>query len=168
MIGAFIRFTKAEDTTLIAHSSVGGKFLKGEDVAFIELPVYLPLNFNKKRLAKHEKPYKEFVNTMIEKRHARGHWSKNKEWVFQKQIELGSYQDKLSNFQHVLNRFDGHGVFANQFGQTIGLDWDRHDFDLSSPCSSKYFPVCDSNGNKYRNFCEAQKESAISLQSCQI
>ena len=168
LIGAFIRFTKAEDTTLIAHSSVGGKFLKGEDVAFIELPVYLPLNFNKKRLAKHEKPYKEFVNTMIEKRHARGHWGKNKEWVFQKQIELGSYQDKLSNFQHVLNRFDGHGVFANQFGQTIGLDWDRHDFDLSSPCSSKYFPVCDSNGNKYRNFCEAQKESAISLQSCQI
>ena len=42
LIGIFIRFTRVSDETLLAHSTVGGEFKKGELAAFIEMPVYLP------------------------------------------------------------------------------------------------------------------------------
>lgn len=169
LIGAFIRFTKVEDTTLLAHSSEGGHFKPGSDVAFIELPVYLPSGFSEEELKKHTSPYLAFVNAMIEKYHARAHWGKNADWVFKKQIKLGSFQDKIQSFQSVLNKFDPEGLFSNNFGKTIGLSWPNLMPSTPTSCTNIHVPVC-ANNREYRNTCHAREAGHglrdLSLGSC--
>lgn len=123
LVGVFIRFTKAADETLLAHSGVGGEFDNGEPVAFIEMPVYLPSGFGPDRQAEYDKVFEDFARLLIEKHGGRAHWAKNRNWVFEKHVQMGTYRKKLQKFQNIVNQMDPTGIFSNSYARTIGLKY---------------------------------------------
>ena len=51
-------------------------------------------------------------------------------------------------------------MFSNKFGENIGLNWINDDGD---DCTDHYSPVCDKEGNKYKNTCLALKAGKETL-----
>ena len=142
---SFYQIHEANDTTLLAHSTAGGKFKKGELVAFIEMPVYLPSGFSEDQIKEHEAAYEEFARMLVMKFDGRGHWAKNRNWLFSEGISRGMLDDNLNSFQKVLTKWDPKGLFSNQFGKTLGLSWSNWEDD---DCTDHYTPVCDQTGKK--------------------
>jgi len=164
LIGVFIRFTRANEDTLLAHSVASGGFKKGELVAFIEMPVYLPSGFSKEKLKEHEAAYEEFARMLVMNFNGRAHWGKNRDWVFKEGIGRGSLNVNLNKFQNVLTKWDPTGVFSNQFGKNLGLKWSNYE---DGDCTDHYSPVCDNEGERYQNKCQARKSGKLETGLCE-
>jgi hypothetical protein len=156
LIGLFIRFTRADDSTIMSHSSSGDGFKKGELIAFIEMPVFLPYGFNEERNKEYDSPYEEFTRILIQKFKGRAHWAKNRNWVFKMQSKIGKYPTKTKKFQSIITKMDPDGVFSNWFGKNIGFSWDKSISDKQrNICHSKKAPVINNKGQIFRNLCLA-------------
>jgi FAD/FMN-containing dehydrogenase len=121
LIGVFLRFSSSEDRTLLAHSTVGEFFPAGEPIVFVEFPTPYPAGLPNELRDEYEKPYTELARLLIEKFHARGHWGKNRNWVFQLQNTLGVYGQNLKEFQGVAKELDPTGMFQNDFSKNAGI-----------------------------------------------
>jgi FAD/FMN-containing dehydrogenase len=125
LVGVFLRFGHSEESSLLAHSASKGAFHLGEPIVFIEFPVFSPIGFPVKMLDAYNKPYEDLVKTLVTAYQARGHWGKNKNWVFQLQNKLGSYGDNLDRFQEIERTLDPYGVFINQFSKDGGISYQK-------------------------------------------
>ena len=157
LVGVFIRYGISEDQSLMAHTASGNGFKKGEPVVFLEIPVYLPTAFPQGRKQSYDSPYEEFARMLVRDFNGRGHWGKNREWLFKYQGQLNSYGEKLDAFQEVVNKMDPQGMFTNKFAKAMGLNA-AENLNLSAaiynPCSQVDSPVCVKN-KKYLNQCYA-------------
>ena len=136
---------------------------KGELVAFIEMPVYLPSGFSEDQIKEHEAAYEEFARMLVMKFDGRGHWAKNRNWLFSEGISRGMLDDNLNSFQKVLTKWDPKGLFSNQFGKTLGLSWSNWEDD---DCTDHYTPVCDKTGRRFTNICQARKLGIFDFKKC--
>ncbi len=129
LVGVFTRYAKSENETLMAYTGTGGPFEDGTHVVHIEMPIYVPAGFSKAEMEAYMAPFVEYVTVLIEKYGARAHWAKNREWAFDLQRQLGSfdYGDRLEKFNKAVEEFDPHGVFANDFGSRIGIQYPASD-----------------------------------------
>jgi hypothetical protein len=123
LIGVFIRFAPAEDTTLLAHTVAQGDFKAGQPAMFFEMPAFIPKGIKCSDLARHEKQYADLAEILVKSHGGRGHWGKNRRSLFQLQRKLGTYGDNLKRFRKVVQRMDPAGTFANQYGIDLGLRW---------------------------------------------
>lgn len=123
LIGVFLRFAPAEDTTLIAHTVAAGDFKLMEPGMFFEMPVFLPKTMKCSDQARYEKVYSDLAEILVRDYGGRGHWGKNRRSLFQFQRRLEAYGENMRAFREVLKRFDKRGIFANQYGVDMGLRW---------------------------------------------
>jgi hypothetical protein len=121
LAGVFIRFAPSFDRSLLSAASPGGYFPQGVPVALLEFAVYRPIGFSKEQEAEYFKPYHELAKILITQFHARAHWGKNEDWIFDLEKQTGSFGEKLSRFKKVAHELDPYGVFSNDFSKTIGL-----------------------------------------------
>ncbi|GAA4651227.1 hypothetical protein GCM10023116_35100 [Kistimonas scapharcae] len=173
LIGVFIRFAQARSDSLLAHTVTGGEFGEGETVVFIEIPIFMPSAFPPAENAWYQYPYQEFTRLLVEDFGGRAHWGKNRGWVFDLQNDQGKYGDLKTRFIGVVEQFDPFGVFANDFGRQLGVNWPRYDesfADFYFPqtpaqpcgCPSTYEPVCERNTEQtLTNRCLATCETGI-------
>jgi FAD/FMN-containing dehydrogenase len=119
--GIALRFARAEDATLIAHSTALGEFHAGEPVLFLEIPAYQPQGFSAEELAAHELPYHEMVEGLLRKFGGRAHWGKNADWVFDLENELGTYGQHMAEFRGVVHALDPGQLFMNPWGKRVGI-----------------------------------------------
>jgi D-arabinono-1,4-lactone oxidase len=123
LIGVFLRFAPAEDTTLIAHTVALPESTAGEPGMFFEMPVLLPRNMKCSDRDTYEALYAGFVETLIMNYGGRAHWGKNRASIFQLQRKIDVYGYNLTRFRNVVKRMDPTGMFANQYGVDLGLRW---------------------------------------------
>lgn len=125
LVGVFTRYAKSEDHTLMAYTGTGGPFADNSHVVHIEMPIYVPAGFSEAELEAYMAPFVEYVTVLIEDFGARAHWAKNREWAFDLQRQLGSYDydKRLKRFNKVLAKLDPKGVFANEYAKRIGLQY---------------------------------------------
>ncbi len=134
LIGIFVRFSVAEDETLMAYTGTGGDFVEGSTVAHIEMPIYVPVNLNEKQMQEYIGPYEQAMATLIRDFGARGHWGKNQyghnPWLFELQREIGSYNagDRLARFSKKVGEFDPKGMFANRQAKVIGIKYPQFSY----------------------------------------
>lgn len=170
LVGVFIRFTKSSDSTLLAHSVAEGKYKKDKLVAFIEMPIYLPVGLTEIEKEEYHSKFENFVKILIKKHHGRAHWAKNQEWAFTLQGKEGALRKNFIKFQKVINKWDPYGVFSNNFGKTIGLNWPKANVDYTTNCSANYHPVCTKNQTKFKNICFALEnginKKEVSYKNC--
>ncbi|MCO4795356.1 MAG: FAD-binding protein [Bacteriovoracaceae bacterium] len=121
LVGIFVRFSRVGDETLMAHSSVGGSFKKGELVAFIEMPVYLPVGFSRNQARAYDKIYEDFAKLLVNKHKGRAHWAKNRNWIFPYQKNLGRMNENTVRFKKIVRQMDPNGLFRNKFSDIIGI-----------------------------------------------
>ncbi len=123
LVGVFTRYAKSEDHTLMAYTGTGGPFADNSHVVHIEMPIYVPAGFNQAQLDAYMAPFVEYVSVLIEEYGARAHWAKNREWTFDLQRQLGSfnYGDRLKKFNKAVATLDPNGVFANEYAKRIGI-----------------------------------------------
>jgi FAD/FMN-containing dehydrogenase len=122
LVGVFIRFGIAEDTSLLAHSVALGSFKAGDMVAFIEIPSYIPTGFTDHRRALYDLPYEEFTRKLIEEFNGRPHWGKNREWAFVRAQELDVYGVNRAAFQSTMRAMDPQGMFVNDWAKLVLFD----------------------------------------------
>ena len=140
-----IRFGQAHDETLLSMQSKGPGFEEGEQVAIIEIPVFLPYGFNDAQLADYFAPFLDVLRYAVDTYGARVHWGKNREDVFSDLdviagIEAGG---RLARYQAVIDEMDPYGVFANEFFERSGFTWPN----LGSDFVSVYYPECSGAGD---------------------
>jgi FAD/FMN-containing dehydrogenase len=124
LIGIFLRFAPAEDTTLIAHTvALPGSTTVGEPGMFFEMPVLLPENMKCSDRDQYEALFSSFIDNLIINYGARAHWGKNRGSTFQLERKLAVYGFNLTRFRNVVKRIDPTGMFANQYGVDLGLRW---------------------------------------------
>ena len=70
----------------------------------------------------------------------------------------------LNKFQNVLSKWDPTGVFSNQFGKNLGLKWSNYE---DGDCTDHYSPVCDNEGERYQNKCQARKSGKFKTGLCE-
>ncbi|MBT3984311.1 MAG: FAD-binding protein [Bacteriovoracaceae bacterium] len=122
LVGVFIRFAKIEDKTLLAHSNADGvKWKVGDIVTFLEMPVYLPVGFNAAEKKSYDLPFESFASTLVSKYSGRAHWGKNRMWIFEDQKKLGTYMNRVTEFQKQAKIYDPKGLFKNSFSAKAGL-----------------------------------------------
>jgi hypothetical protein len=125
LIGVFLRFAPAEDTTLLAHSVAMGDFVAGEPGMFFEMPVFIPRKLTCSDQARYEKVYADLAEMLVRDYGGRAHWGKNRASLFQLQRRLNKYGANLKTFREIVKRMDPTGMFANQFGVDMGLRWPK-------------------------------------------
>jgi hypothetical protein len=134
LIGIFVRFSVAEDKTLMAYTGTGGNFVDGSTVAHIEMPIYVPVNLSDKQMQEYIGPYEQAMATLIRDFGARGHWGKNQygynPWLFDLQREIGSYAagNRLARFSKKVGEFDPKGMFANRQAKVIGIKYPQFSY----------------------------------------
>lgn len=131
LTGVYVRFSRVSDT-LLAHGAAGGKFKAGEPVMFMEIPEFIPTfdvqeddpetkEFAQAILDEYERPYREFIQVLVEQASGRVHWAKNRmEFI----AEVGLQSDRkplLERFAVQSCRMDPHGVFANRMTNLGGV-----------------------------------------------
>lgn len=131
LIGVFIRFAPIEEESLLAYS--GGNFQenngpwqRGQVATFLEMPVYLPTGFSPEQFKKYEASFVQFAQILVEQFHARPHWGKNRQWVFDKILQNSAYGSRLKRFQAVINKYDPNGTFANDFAERLGFTFSEN------------------------------------------
>jgi FAD binding domain/D-arabinono-1,4-lactone oxidase len=125
LIGVFIRFAPAEDTTLLAHTVAMGEFVAGEPGTFFEMPVFIPKKLTCSDQARYEKVYSDLAEMLVHDYGGRAHWGKNRASLFQLERRLNKYGANLKTFRQIAKRMDPTGMFANQFGVDMGLRWPK-------------------------------------------
>jgi FAD/FMN-containing dehydrogenase len=117
--GLFMRFSPADDATLLGHTTVGADLGKNEPVMLVEFPTFRPLGYSHDQMDKYNLNYRNMLGLLIEKYHGRAHLGKNEDWVFKREFQLKTYGDRLQRFQNVMHSLDPRGVFKNSFGELI-------------------------------------------------
>jgi FAD binding domain/D-arabinono-1,4-lactone oxidase len=127
LIGAFLRFSPVDDTTLVAHSVTDDAAFKGQKVMFLEFVVYvLHQGETEKERAQQEKHYYKLYRDlglqMVQYHHGRPHWGKNQIPLFQLHKEVDSqYAARLRKFHCWVRELDPDNRFANEFSRTVDL-----------------------------------------------
>lgn len=119
--GISIRFSPIEDTTLIAHSAIGGEFKKGDIALFIEWVAYEPFGFPKALKEAYDLPHNDLAKMLIQQFGGRAHWGKNRDLVFPIQSGQPNFSSILEKFRRIILEFDPAGIFANAFSFKAGL-----------------------------------------------
>lgn len=125
LVGVFTRYAKSEDHTLMAYTGTGGPFDDNSHVVHIEMPIYVPAGFSQAETEAYMAPFVEYVTVLIRDFGARAHWAKNREWAFALQRQLGSFEygNRLNKFNKAITKLDPNGVFANEYGKRIGVEY---------------------------------------------
>ncbi|CAH0991918.1 hypothetical protein SIN8267_02033 [Sinobacterium norvegicum] len=137
LIGMFIRFSKSEDTTLMAYTGTGGPFEDGTTTAHIETPIFVPVNLSEAEFDNYMAPYEEIMDTLVSQYGARGHWGKNMHsmdpWLFELQKTVGSYDydSRFQRFNEQVGQFDPNGMFANRAAKTLGIEYPNFSYPAS-------------------------------------
>lgn len=127
LIGAFLRFSPVDDSTLIAHSVTDDGWFKGQKVMFLEFVVYVlhepeSDEERQKQESDYYAKYRQLAIDLVEKFHGRPHWAKNQVPVFQVHKEEDKlYQARLKEFHCFVRQNDPDGRFSNEFTDTVGL-----------------------------------------------
>jgi hypothetical protein len=123
LVGMFLRFARIEDQTLMAYEGTGGPFVEGQYVVHVEMPIYVPVGFSAAQLEDYMSPFREYVTTLINTYGGRGHWGKNRDFIFPLQVANGSldYGGRLTRFRNVVRTLDPHGMFANALSTELGI-----------------------------------------------
>ncbi|MDB4966389.1 MAG: FAD-dependent oxidoreductase [Myxococcales bacterium] len=127
LIGAFLRFSPVDGTTLIGHSVTDEQAFKGEKVMFLEFVVYvLHEPETERERAQQERDYygkyRELAMQLVEYHHGRPHWAKNQTELFAKHREVDlAYAERLKKFQCWVHKYDPDNRFANAFTSRVGL-----------------------------------------------
>jgi hypothetical protein len=117
LIGVFLRFSAADDSTLIGHAS------QKEPVMFLELVAYASQAHAVKPDDAYYKPYWDVVRTLLTSKYGgRAHWGKNATDLFQTERQLNTdVEDRLRRFRAVRAEMDPDGLFVNDFARDVGL-----------------------------------------------
>lgn len=123
LVGMFLRFAKIEDQTLMAYENAGGPYVEGQYVIHVEMPIYMPIGFSPQQMATYLAPFEEYVTALITDFDGRGHWGKNRDWIFPLEVGLGrfDYDQRLARFRAVVTTLDPNGVFRNTFSDELGI-----------------------------------------------
>ena len=127
LIGAFLRFSPVEDSTLIGHSVTDGAAFKDQKVMFLEFVVYVlhtPEDEPERQKQEHDyyAKYRELALLLVKHHHGRPHWAKNETAVFQEaRREDPVYRARLHQFHCFVHRFDPNNRFGNGFSAEVGL-----------------------------------------------
>lgn len=121
LVGVFIRFSKIEDETWIAHTSSSEQFRAGDYVTFFEMPMYVPEGIDEMTRAAFMAPYEQWIETLVVEHGARPHWAKNDDWVFRLQDADAAYGERLTEFRTTVESLDPDGVFSNAWAEAHGL-----------------------------------------------
>lgn len=144
-----MRFGQVHDQALLSMQTEGPGFVDGEQVAIIELPVFLPYGFTAAQLDAYFAPFLDVLHYAVDNYGARVHWGKNREDVFSDLDVIAGIDagGRLGRVQAVIDAMDPYGVFANEFLGRSGFDWPN----LGQEFVSVYFPECsgsvDSDGD---------------------
>jgi len=134
------------------------------------MPIYLRIGLTEREKEEYHSKFENFVKILIKKHHGRAHWAKNQEWTFTLQGKEGALRKNFIKFQKVINKWDPYGVFSNNYGKIIGLNWPQANVDYPTNCSAHYHPVCTKNGTKFKNICFALENGIntkeVSYQNC--
>ena len=125
LVGVFTRFGISEDKTLMAYTGTGGDWIDGEPLVFMEMPIYIPVGFDQAKMADYLAPFIEYTTYLIQNYDARGHWAKNREWMFPLEQAEGNlnHDNRFTRFNAVINQIDPNGVFANAAGKRLGITY---------------------------------------------
>jgi FAD/FMN-containing dehydrogenase len=121
LVGVFLRFTRADDSSLIGHAVADGQAFKaGAGVMFVELVVYRPPGTTPSATDTYFAPYWKLVEGLV-KRGGRPHWAKNAEEFFHTARRDAGYDARISQFRAVAHQLDPHHRFAVAFTDKVGL-----------------------------------------------
>ena len=135
--GIIVRFDHATDNTLIAGNSVRPGVEKGEALAHIELPTFVPFGYRDEAREAYFKPSDDAVRLILDRfPTARLHLGKNRPSVFARFAELDRDGERRARFQAVVSEMDPYGVFANEHLRQMGLRWPNEGQNFAS----HYFP----------------------------
>jgi hypothetical protein len=127
LIGAFLRFSPVDDSTLVAHSVTDDAAFKGQKVMFLEFVVYVLHQGETAQERAHQekhyyKLYRDLGLQLIQYHHGRPHWGKNQIPLFQLHKEIDSqYAARLQKFHCWVRELDPDNRFANEFSRTVDL-----------------------------------------------
>lgn len=140
-----VRFGQVHDENFLSMESAGPGFAKGEQVAIVEIPVFLPYGFSEKQLQNYFAPFLDIVDYAVSRYGARLHWGKNREDIFTKPKVLADLNGgkRLAKVQAVIDELDPYGVFANEFLARTGFSWPRAGQDWLPA----YYPECGSQND---------------------
>lgn len=144
-----IRFGQVHEGSLLSMQAEGPGFVAGEQVAIIELPIFLPYGFSSSQLEDYFAPFLDVLHYAVDNYGARVHWGKNREDVFADLDVIAGTESggRLSAVQAVIADMDPYGVFANEFLVRAGFEWPL----LGQDFVPVYYPECsgtiDSDGD---------------------
>lgn len=144
-----IRFGEVHNDTYLSMHAEGPGFIEGEQVAAIEMPIFLPYGFSESQLEDYFAPFLDVLNYAVDNYDARVHWGKNREDVFADADVVANLSagGRLAAVQAVVNDMDPYGVFANDFLARSGFSWPNRGQDFVPV----YYPECsgtvDSDGD---------------------
>jgi hypothetical protein len=123
LTGVFLRFTRADNKTLIAHSTLDPQdFAAGTAVAFAEIVVFRPPGGTTEPSNPYFKPYFEALRSLIVGHHGRAHWAKNQRDLFQAQVAADAdFADRLRRFRAVAAQLDPDHRLINDFSVATQL-----------------------------------------------
>ncbi len=127
LIGAFLRFSPSDDSTLIAHSVTDDAAFKGQKVMFLEFVAYVLHQGETPEERAHQeqhyyKLYRDLGLQIVQNHHGRPHWGKNQLPLFQLHKEIDpAYAARLKKFHCWVRELDPDNRFANEFSRTIDL-----------------------------------------------
>jgi FAD binding domain-containing protein/D-arabinono-1,4-lactone oxidase len=127
LIGAFLRFSPVDESTLIGHSTTDRGWFRGEKVMFLEFVVYvLHEPEDDEERAKQESDYyakyRQLAADLVQKFHGRPHWAKNQVPVFKIHKEEDKlYAARLKEFHCFVRAADPDNRFGNDFTDAVGL-----------------------------------------------
>ncbi|MBK9262623.1 MAG: FAD-binding oxidoreductase [Polyangiaceae bacterium] len=135
--GIIVRFDRATESSFIAGNSVRPGVEKGEALAHIELPTFVPFGYRDEAREAYFKPSDDAVRVILERFHsARLHLGKNRPSLFARFAELDRDGEQRARYQAVVSEMDPYGVFANEHLRQMGLRWPKEGQDFAS----HYFP----------------------------
>ncbi len=125
LVAMFLRFSKIESDSLMAYEGAGGPYKAGEYGLHIEMPIYVPIGFSATERAAYMAPFHEYVTALITRFDGRGHWGKNRDFIFPLEVQSGSFDwdDHLARFKAVVHTLDPHGLFGNSFAAELGISY---------------------------------------------
>lgn len=127
LIGAFLRFSPVDESTLIGHSVTDRGWFAGDKVMFLEFVVYvLHEAEDEAERARQETEYyaryRQLAVDLVQKFHGRPHWAKNQVPVFKIHKEEDKlYAARLKEFHCFARAADPQNRFANDFSDAVGL-----------------------------------------------
>jgi len=122
LTGVFLRFTRADETALIAHSTADADAPNGSGMVFVEYVVFRPNGTAPNAGDSVFGPYWRLTERLIREFGGRLHWGKNQRDLFTFQRDQnGLYRQRLDQFREIIERFDPTHILATPFSDAVGL-----------------------------------------------